>query len=139
MIVQTQCTVFKLNLLKGLEDFSSTSPYVYKLALYTNEADLNDATLAYTTQHEVVGSGYTAGGKVLTPIEPDSEGTTAFVTFSNVTWNPAVFVAKGGLIYNSTTGSAVAVLNFGSDKVATSTFTVTFPSATADNALIRIS
>jgi len=34
-IVQGQTTVFKLNLLKGLENFAAGTPYTYKIALYT--------------------------------------------------------------------------------------------------------
>jgi len=44
-----------------------------------------------------------------------------------------------GLIYNDTTNAAVAVLDFGSDKTAAGTFTVTFPVATATSAVIRLS
>lgn len=138
-IVQGQCTVLKVNLLKGLEDFNTGSSYVYKLALYTANADLSSTTLAYTTTEEISGSGYTAGGKILTPSVPASDGQVAYVSFANVTWSPASFTARGGLIYNSTTGAAVAVLDFGSDKIATNTFTVTFPSANASNAVIRFS
>jgi hypothetical protein len=136
-IVQGQCTVFKVNLLKGLENFNTGSPYVYKIALYTANADLGADTLVYTASNEIVGSGYTAGGKVLIPSVPASNGQVAYLSFDNVTWAPANFTARGALIYNSTTGAAVAVLNFGADKVATNTFTVTFPSANAANAVIR--
>lgn len=139
MITQTQCTRFKLNLLKGLEDFSPTSPYVYKLALYTSQATLNAATTQYTSDNEINGVGYIAGGKELTPTVVDSEGTTAYISFEDIEWNPANFTANGGLIYNSSTGAAVAVLSFGSDKTTTSTFPVMFPSATASTAIIRIS
>jgi len=140
MIVQTSCTIFGLNLLKGLENFTSTSPYVYKMALFNANADLNNSTTAYTTVNEITGTGYTAGGKVLTPIAPSSDNTnnTAFVSFNDVTWNPANFTTRGALIYNSTTGAAVFVLNFGSDKTPTNTFTVTFPTANSTNAIIRI-
>ncbi len=137
-IEQTQCTVFKLNLLKGLENFNTGTAYTYKIALYTAEATLNADTLVYTTDNEIVGAGYTAGGKALTPILPASSDDTAYVSFNNVVWNPANFTTRGALIYNSTTSAAVAVLNFGSDKTPTSTFTVTFPSATATTAVIRI-
>ena len=138
-LTQGQCTIFKLNLLDGLESFASGSPYVYKIALYTASATLNADTLAYTTDNEVTGTGYTAGGEVLSPTTPTSNGSTAFVSFANVTWNPASFTARGALIYNSTTGAAVAVLDFGADKTATNTFTVSFPTADASNAIIRIS
>jgi hypothetical protein len=139
MIEQTLCTIFKTNVLKALENFNLGSPYVYKIALYDALATLNADTLIYTTTNEIVGTGYVAGGKVLAPTVPLSSGTTALVSFANVTWNPANFTCRGALIYNSTTGSAVAVLNFGADKTATATFTVTFPTATSTTAIIRIS
>ena len=138
-IVQTQCTVFKTNLLKALENFNTGTSYVYKIALYTAVANLDAETLVYTTDGEITGTGYTAGGEVLAPTVPVSSGTTAFISFANVTWTPANFTCRGALIYNSTTGAAVAVLNFGSDKTATTTFTVTFPTATSTSAVIRIS
>jgi len=139
MIVQTACTVFKYNVLSGAEDFNSPSPYVYKIALYTANADLNSGTVAYTTTEEITGTGYTAGGLTLTPtIGSDSADGVAYVSFSNVTWNPAGFTCRGALIYNSTTNAAVAVLNFGSDKTASTSFTIQFPSATSTSAILRI-
>jgi len=137
-IVQTQCTGFKVNLLNGLEDFSPPTLYVYKIALYTANASLDATTVAYSATNEVVGTGYTAGGQVLTVIGPAFSGTTAYVSFNDVTWTPANFTCRGALIYNSTTGAAVAVLNFGSDKSAVNSFTVTFPTASATTAIIRL-
>ena len=137
-IIQTQCTVFKVNLLKALENFNTGSPYVYRIALYTAVANLNADTLLYTTDGEITGTGYTAGGEVLAPTIPVSSDGVAYISFANVTWTPANFTCRGALIYNGTTGAAVAVLNFGSDKTATTTFTVTFPTSTATSAIIRI-
>lgn len=139
MIVQGQCTVFKLNLLSGLENFATGTTQVYKIALYTADAELNAATLVYTTLNEVVGTGYVAGGNVLTPIVPASSGSTAYVSFNNAVWLASSFLCRGALIYNDTTNAAVAVLDFGSDKTASGTFTVTFPPSTATTAVIRIS
>lgn len=139
MIQQGQCTIFKQNCLSGLENFAVGTAYVYKIALYTALADLGPATLVYTTDNEITGTGYTAGGETLTVIPPASSGSTAFISFANVTWDPASFTARGALIYNDTTSAAVAVLDFGSDKTATNTFTVTFPTATASDAIIRFS
>lgn len=141
MIQQGLCTVFKKNCLSGLENFAIGTPYVYKIALYTAVANLGPNTLAYTTDGEITGTGYTATGNTLTVIPPASDDATntAYVSFANTTWNPASFTARGALIYNSTTGAAVAVLDFGSDKTATSTFTVTFPTATSTTAIIRFS
>ena len=138
-IIQTQCTVFKVNLLKALENFNTGSPYVYRIALYTAVANLNADTLLYTTDGEITGTGYTAGGELLYPTVPVSSDGVAYISFANVTWNPANFTCRGALIYNGTTGAAVAVLNFGSDKTAITTFTVTFPTSTSTSAVIRIS
>ena len=136
--VQTLCSVFKQNLLKGVENFNTGTPYVYKIALYTSLADLDATTSAYTTANEITGTGYSAGGAILTPIVPGLTDTTAFVSFNNVTWSPASFTANSALIYNATTNAAVCVLNFGSDKVATNSFTITFPVDDASTAVIRI-
>ena len=138
-IQQGQCTVFKKNCLSGLENFAAGTSYVYKIALYTAFADLSYETLIYTTTNEITGTGYTAGGNTLTPIVPATTDQVAYISFQNTTWNPASFTARGALIYNSTTNAAVAVLDFGSDKTATNTFTVTFPTADATNAIIRYS
>lgn len=141
MIQQGQCTVFKKNCLSGLENFAVGTSYTYKIALYTAYAELGPDTLVYTTDGEVSGSGYTAGGKTLIVVPPASDNATntAYISFANVTWDPASFTARGALIYNSTTNAAVAVLDFGNDKVATNTFTVTFPTATSTTAIIRFS
>ena len=141
MITQTACTVFKSNMLKGLENFNTGTPYTYKIALYNALADLGDGTTAYTTTNEVTGTGYAAGGVVLTPttILSDTEDNTAYLSFANVTWTPASFTCRGALVYNSTTNAAVFVLNFGSDKTATTSFTVQFPTANSTSAILRIS
>jgi hypothetical protein len=124
--------------LKGVENFNTGSPYTYKIALYNEAATLDADTLIYSTTDEVTGTGYTAGGKVLAPTIPTNSNGVAYLSFANVTWNPATFTTAGALIYNSTTGAAVAVLNFGGDKTAVNTFSVTFPTATSSTAIIRI-
>lgn len=109
-----------------------------KMALYTANADLGAATLTYVTGGEVVGTGYAAGGQTITGVTVSQSGTTAYLDFDNVTWNPANFTARGALIYNTSLGNlAIAVLDFGADKTATTFFTVQAPANTADAALIR--
>ena len=110
-----------------------------KMALYTADADLTAGTLVYSTTNEVVGTGYTAGGNTLTGVTVQQSGTTAYLDFADTTWSPANFTARGALIYNTSLGNlAVAVLDFGADKTATTTFTVQTPANTATSALIRI-
>ena len=138
-ITQAQCTSFKKELLSGTHDFSSDT---FKMALYTADATLNADNTVYTTTNEVSGTGYSAGGNTLTvSTTPSSSGTTAYVSFSNTSWASSTITARGALIYNSSKANrAVAVLDFGADKSSSSsTFTVTFPTADADSAIIRIS
>jgi len=135
MIQQGATTIFKLNLLNGVENFTTDS---YKIALYTALADLGPTTTVYTTTNEITGTGYVAGGNTLVNVVPASSDDVAYISFLNTTWNPASFTARGALIYNQATGSAVAVLDFGADKTCTTTFTVTFPTATATSAIIRV-
>ena len=115
-----------------------------KMALYTAFADIGPETTVYTTDSEVVGTGYTAGGVVMTGVTINTQTTgpdagTVYVDFGNVSWTGANFVARGALIYNTTrSNKTVAVLDFGSDKTFTSTNnTVTMPANTATTALIR--
>lgn len=135
-IVQTQTTSFKEELYKGIHDLLNDT---LKIALYTASADLNEATTVYTATNEVVASGYTAGGATITGVTVNSSGYTAWVSFDNPSWTAAL-TARCALIYNSSKANrSVAVLDFGSDKTSTTTFTVTLPANTATTALIRSS
>jgi hypothetical protein len=140
-IVQGQTTLFKANILSGLENFTLSSPYTYKIALYNGNANLNNTTTAYTTTNEIVGTGYTAGGKVLTISNPPTQDTInniAWISFNNVIWTGSLS-SNGALIYNSTTGAACFVLNFGNTITSSQSFTVTFPAATSTTAVVTIS
>jgi hypothetical protein len=141
-ITQGMCTSFKVGVLNGNFNFGTGTTQVYKIALFTSLATLNAATTAYSTSNEVVGTGYTAGGNILTVSQvPTSSGTTAFIDFADITWASSTITARGALVYlaNGTTNPAVYVLDFGGDKTSTaSNFTVQFPVADATNAILRI-
>ena len=136
-IIQTQTTSFKAQLYQGIHDLTTD---VIRIALYTASADLNEDTTAYSATNEVPNTGtYVAGGAILTPITVSSSDYTAFVGFPNISWTGAI-TARCALIYNSTQGNkSIAVLDFGSDKTSTTTFTITMPANTATAALIRSS
>jgi hypothetical protein len=138
MIVQTQTTSFKAELYEGIHDLIDDT---IKIALFNANADLTASTTAYSTNQEVTGTGYTAGGNTLTGATVRSSGTTAYVSFDNTTWSSASFTCRGALIYNSSKANrSVAVLNFGSDKiVANGTLTIEFPSNDVTSAIIRSS
>ena len=135
-ILQTQTTSFKKELYQGVHDLSTDT---IKIALYTAAADLNAATTVYSSTDEVVASGYTAGGQVMTGVAISSDGYTAYVNWDNVSWTTAV-TARCALMYNVTQGNkSIAVLDFGSDKTSTTTFLITMPANTSTAALIRSS
>jgi hypothetical protein len=134
---QTLTTSFKQDILLGVHDLDTDD---IKMALFLATADLGAGTTVYTATGETSGTGYVAGGKTLTGVTVLTSGTTAYVDFANPTWDPASFTARGALIYNaSKSNKAIAVLDFGSDKTATTIFTVQMPANTATSALIRIS
>lgn len=134
-ILQTQTTSFKAQLYEGIHDLLDDT---LKIALYTAEADLNEATTAYSSTNEVTGTGYISGGVELTGVTINSSGFTVYVDFDDVVFNASV-TARCALIYNSSKSNrSIAVLDFGSDKTSTN-FTITMPANTANAALIRSS
>ena len=147
-ITSAICTSFKVELLKGVHDFTATTGNTFKIALYTSSASLGAGTTAYSTSEEITntsGTAYTAGGATLTNTGVGLTGTTAFTDFSDVTYTSASFTANGALIYNTTTdgGSsttdAVCAIAFGGDKTASNgTFKIEFPTNDATAAIIRL-
>jgi len=136
------CTSFKVELMRAVHNFTTSTGNTFKLALYDNSASFTAATTAYTVTNEVANSGtYSAGGGTLTNVTPTSTGTTAFTDFADLSFTTATITAYGALIYNDTAAGdpTVCVLDFGGAKTSTSgTFTIVFPTADSTNAIIRI-
>ena len=142
-ITQALPNSFKKQLLDGDQDFSTAGAGgdVFKLALYISTATLGASTTSFTTNGQVSNTGtYTSGGKKLVNSGTSVSSTVAFTDFSDLSFTGVTLTARGALIYNTSfSNSAVAVLNFGSDKTATSgTFTIQFPAFTNTSAIIRI-
>jgi hypothetical protein len=142
-IAQGATNTFKLGMLNSDFDFGTDT---FKIALFTGAASIGPDTTAYTPgmTGEVVASGYTQGGEVLTITQQPTIGNqtgnaTVYLSFANAEWTAAL-TARGALIYKSGSGNpSVCVLDFGGDKTSTTTFTVQFPAATNTAAIIRIS
>ena len=119
-ITSTLTTSFKKELLTATHNFA-TNGNAFKLALYTSSATLGAATTAFTTTGQASGTNYTSGGAALTKVAPTS-------------------AARGCMIYNDTNGDkSVATIDFGGDKTSTAgDFTIVFPAAAANTAIIRI-
>ena len=156
-ITSAICTSFKVELLKGVHNFTATTGDTFKIALYDSDATLGASTTAFSTSEEITntsGTAYTSGGATLTSVTPVASSTTAICDFSDVSFTSASFTANGALIYNSSasftangaliynssdSNAAVCAIAFGSDKTATNgTFTIQFPTADATNAIIRL-
>jgi len=140
------CNSFKKQLMGGEHDFDSGGD-TFKLAMYVSTATLGASTTNYSSSGEVTSpSGYTAGGKALVNSGVKVSSGVAITSFSNLSFTGVTLTARGALIYNTTTDGgtgtteAVAVLDFGGDKTATSgTFTIQFPAFTTSAAILRIS
>jgi hypothetical protein len=140
-ITQAMCTSFKKELLEAKHNFLLSGGNTFNLALYTSSATMSAATTAYSTAQEASGTNYTAKGASLTRVNPTTSGTTAFTDFSDLTFGTATITARGCMIFNDSASGdpAVAVFDFGADKTSTAgSFTITFPTADASNAVIRI-
>ena len=142
-ITQAVANSFKKEVLEGEHTFQFSGGDVFKLALYTSTATLNSTTTVYAATNEVPDSGkYVAGGGSLVKPNPSTSVASgvAIVTFSDLSFTGVTLTARGALIYNtSSSNKAVAVLDFGADKTATSgTFTIQFPPFTTSAAILRI-
>ena len=145
-ITQAVCNSFKVEILKGLHNFTATTGNTFKLALYDNDATVIKSSTAFTTSDDVANSvTYSEGGGALTSVTPTLSGDSAVCDFADISFTSATISAQAAVIYNSstvsglTTNAAVAVLDFGAVKTSTSgTFTITFPAAEATAAILRI-
>ena len=136
------CTSFKVELMKAVHNFTTSTGNTFKLALYDNTAAFTAATTAYTVTNEVANSGtYAAGGGTLTNVTPTSTSTTAFTDFADLSFTSATITAYGAMIYNDTAAGdpSVCILDFGGAKTSTAgTFTIIFPTNDSTNAILRI-
>ena len=141
-------TSFKVELFKGVHNFTASTGNTFKIALLKATASGSGTFGAATTSYSNLstdelgnGSGYTTGGNTLVSATPVADGTTAICDFADTTWSAATFTTSGALIYNDTAASdpACAVLSFGGDQtVSSGDFQIQFPVAAAATAIIRI-
>lgn len=149
-ITTALCSTFKQELLNGTHNFGS---HTFKLALIKESPTDNygAATTSYdngsnsltggNNDEHANGNGYTTGGVTLAGTSVTLSGTTAFVDFNDPQFTSATLDADGCIIYNdtATNNPAVCVINFGSTQSSDNgTFTITMPTADANNAIIRV-
>jgi hypothetical protein len=131
------CNTLRSGLANGTINFATDT---FRLALYTNAATLNETTTEYTPLGEATGGSYAPNGQVVTATVSSAttaDGSVVYVNFSSPSWVGTI-TARGALIYKPGSNGAVCVLDFGSDKTSTVSFTVQMPANTSTSALIRI-
>lgn len=140
-------TSFKVELFKGVHDFTASTGDTFKIALVKSAASGSGTFGVATTNYSELGSdevssggGYTTGGNTLTSITPVASGTSAVCDFNDTTWSAASFTTCGALIYNSSASNAACVvLSFGGNQtVSAGDFQIQFPPVGASTAIIRI-
>jgi hypothetical protein len=131
------CNTLRAGLANGSINLTSDT---FRLALYTNDATLDQTTTAYTTTGEASGGNYAAGGQIVTTTvtsQTTAAGSVTYVTFTSPSWTGQI-TARGALIYKAGDNGAVCVLDFGNNKTSSNTFVVAMPANTSTSALIRI-
>ena len=158
---QAISTSAKGNWLSGAFDADDT----YKIAFYTDSATYDATTAEYAATNEVTGTGYSAGGFSLdTPIAYGTSTTVYWMDWPDEVNATITFDAAStcAVIYNDTvadtdcsanqtpyaccTGASagtcddpvLGVWTFTSVQPSAGTLTVTFPTADASNAILRI-
>jgi hypothetical protein len=142
-ITTAMCNSFKQELLGGVHDLDT---HTLKLALIkaSPTGTYGAATTNYSditgNSDEASGTNYSAGGQTLDSASITLSGTTAFVDFADEVFTNLTITAAGAIIYNSSASNkAIAIFAFGSNVSSTAgDFTVIFPAADANNAVIRI-
>ncbi len=143
-ITTAMCNSFKQELLGGVHDLDTDTLKVALIkASPTGTYDGSTTNYSDVTGNtdEAVGTNYTAGGQDLDNPVITLSGNTAFVDFADEVFTDLTLSADGCIIYNASKGNlAIAVFNFGTTVTSTSgDFTLVFPTADANNAVIRIS
>lgn len=151
---QSMCTSFMGELLTATHNFgtapirAASTADTFRGALYLTSATINASTTAYSSTGEVTGTGYSAGGVVVTNATPPT-ATNASSTAGVAYWTPSASLTYTSvtlttsfdavLIYNaSQSNKAVSVHTFGAQTITAGTFTLTMPVNNTTTALLRL-
>ena len=147
---QAFCSQAKVDMMNGKHALgasvirAATTKDEYKAALYLDSATRGAGDTVYSATGEVSGTGYTAGGVVVTTATgPQLDTTTAHFTpsasivYSTVTLS-TTFDAV--LLYNNTSAAklALSVHTFTGQTVTAGDFTLTMPTDDGTTGLVRI-
>jgi hypothetical protein len=90
----------------------------HRLALYREDARVGPVTRLYTTEGEVEGAGYVAGGIPLAGGVVSLAGDEARASWDNVEIPEATITAGGAMIYSENTRESVATWRFENGPVS---------------------
>jgi hypothetical protein len=119
-----------IDLLDATQLAIDTSLTSHKIALYNNTETPNFSTeVSYAATNEVTGTGYTAGGQVITsPTTTESPAGTLMYDMGDQVWAaPTSVTARGAKLYADVLvgNNLIVGINFGSDFTSTDgTFTI---------------
>jgi hypothetical protein len=136
MIETAFCNQAKLDMMNGVHQPGDK----YRLALYTDMAELGPETKQYTRAHEAEGDGYEIGGVSLSGRRAVLVRGAACLSFTDVIWPKCTVPTAGALIYNaSRDNAALATISFGQTLFPTNgEFALDFPLPTPEAAVIVI-
>ncbi len=127
MILQGLCDSFMVEVFNGEHSFTTDT---FKMAFYGPDATLGTGTTAYSTDNELVGGTYPAGGYEVTMPEMTLAGGVASCTPVLPAPTGAISGSvRGAVIYNSSHSSnaSVMVLDFGETLTLTNeSISITF-------------
>jgi len=108
-------------LLNKLGDLSSETTLKCALCTSSYTPNQDDHDFFDDITNEVSGTGYTAGGKIITTTNPTISGKVTTFDAADVSWTNSTITARYAIIYDYTGGSdatnaLVAYIDFGEDK-----------------------
>lgn len=142
-IITTQTLAFRLNLLKGVHNFTLGFNEIW-VALYLVSATLDKTTTVYSNSGEVLTGGvYVQGGQALITISgmPQLAGDEGITSFNDSTWVASTITARGCSFYDDTAPGKPSIQhhNFGEDKVTLGEdFTLEMPPAIEGESIIGL-
>ena len=97
------------------------------IALYLQaNSNMTLDTATYTTTGEITGTGYTAGGQLLTGATVTQVGNTVILTFDDPSWAASVITADACVIYDqSDSNHVIGFFTFSPESTTGSAFTLT--------------
>jgi hypothetical protein len=118
---------FKSEIGKANVDWDDNSTTTIKVLLVTSSyaPNIDTHTVLSDISNEVVGTGYTAGGKELLnrSVAVDTANDVSKYDADDVSWATSTITARGAVIYKDTgvagTSPLIAYIDFVSDKVST--------------------